>query len=111
VSIKTICVRGFAISVSPPVGSKGVAFAGAEETTLLTQRPLLNRERESSGESGGQSGGQSGDQNRRRAIGRELSRHKRSPQVVARTAENDKRRELSLSASCVNWVVGGNSAD
>lgn len=82
-------------------------FRGPNPTRLLTQRGLLNRERESLGE-----------KSRQRATGRrsphenrELSQRGRSSQVVAPLAEKTKRRELSLSALCVNRIVGGNSAN
>ena len=75
-------------------------------TRLLTQWPLLNRERESFGANlATQQTGR-----RSRATNRELSPTERSPQTVARTAEKTRRRELSLSAFGVNWFVGGKSA-
>lgn len=83
------------------------SFRYPNATRLLTQRPLLNRERESFDahlheERTGR---------RARATDRELSPTERSSQTLVRTAENDKRRELSLSAFFVNWFVGGNSAN
>lgn len=75
-------------------------------TRLLTQRGLLNRERESLGT------GAEKERFRRRSPhkNRELSRRWPSSQVVATLAEKTKRRERLLSALCVNWIVGWNSA-
>ena len=81
-------------------------FRAANRTRLLTQRPLLTRERESLATDVGESRAQ----RRSRATSRELSPAERSAQTLARAAEKTKRRELSLSASCVHWLVGGNSA-
>ncbi len=83
-----------------------VASAPPNPTRLLTQRGLLNRERESLATDVGESRAQ----RRSRATSRELSQPDSSPPTLARVAENDQRRELSLSASCVHWLVGGNSA-
>lgn len=76
-------------------------------TRSLTQWGALNRERESSGEGGGQARGC----RRSRVPGRKLSQWGESPQVVAGLAENDERRERQLSASCVNRLVGEDSAN
>ena len=80
---------------------------GPNRTGLLTKFAPSGRERESFG----QGRGRESVERRSRPIGRELSRAGHSPQVVARLAENDERRELSLSAFCVNPWVGGNSAN
>ncbi len=85
----------------------GVDVAPPNATRSLTQRALLNRERESFTESRGQGPVDASAV----AAARELSRLEKSSQVVARTAENDKRRELSLSAWCVNRFASGNSAN
>jgi hypothetical protein len=80
---------------------------GSQRNQVVNPKGLLNRERESFGTDLGRD--RTGQ--RSRATNRELSQTETLPQVVARTAEKTKRRELSLSAFGVNWFVGGNSAD
>jgi hypothetical protein len=91
----------------PPVQDfEAGSFRGPNKTRLLTKSAPAGRESESFGQWWGQKCGR----RRSRPVGSELSPRGLRQKPLPNGRENDERRELSLSASCVNQRVGGNSA-
>jgi hypothetical protein len=83
-----------------------LAALDARNPLIVNQnRPGRERVREF-----GQSRGQEGGERRSRPVGRKLSTRATRRKTLPNVRENDERRRLSLSASCANQRVGGNSA-